>query len=213
MEKSQPLAVALADINDDKKLDALVLHKDGRLQILENAGQTDQTWKMHIRQIWTKDESPLAAHFGLWGDNGKLHVMVIWSNDIVRYALHEDGGTPRDYRRLTGRTQEARYFPIKDYAASAPIDLNGGDGRLDLFVATRQGKPRDIILMNRGHGAYWPNNEAGRPKGLTKKNVFPSAMTAADMRSTGSWELLVLTSAGELFQVDSPPYKKGKPAK
>jgi hypothetical protein len=213
LENGQPLALALADINDDKKLDALVLHKDGRLQVFENAGRTDQPWKMQVRQLWSKDESPLAAHFGPFGDNGKLHVLVIWPNDIVRFGLHDDSGPPMDYRRLTGRSREARYFPIKDFAASAPIDLNGGDGRLDLFIATRQGKPRDICLMNRGHGAFWPNNEAGRPKGLVKKNVFPAAMTAADMRGSGSWEMLVLTSTGELFQVDSPPYKKGKPAK
>lgn len=162
--------------------------------------------------MWPKDETPLAAHFGPFGDNGKLHVMVIWQNDIVRYPLHEDSGPPMDYRRLTGRAREARYFPIKDYSASAPIDLNGGDGRLDLFIATRQGKPRDICLMNRGHGAFWPNNEAGRPKGLTNKKTYPIAMTAADMRGTGNWQMLVLTSADELFQVDSPPYKKGKPA-
>jgi hypothetical protein len=213
LEKAQPLAVGLTDINADKKPDALILHKNGRLQVFENAGRTDQPWKMQVRQLWSKDELPLAAHFGPFGDNGKLHVMVIWPNDIVRYGLHDDSGPPMDYRRLTGRTREARYFPIKDYAASAPVDLNGGDGRLDLFIATRQGKPRDICLMNRGHGAFWPNNEAGRPKGLMKKNVFPAAMTAADMRGSGSWEMLVLTSAGELFQIDSPPYKKGKPAK
>lgn len=212
LEKGQPLAVTLADINDDKKPAALILHKDGRLQIFASAGRTDQPWKSQVRQLWTKDEPPLAAHFGPFGDNGKLHIMVIWPSDIIRYAVHEDGGQPMDYRRLTGRTKEARYFPIKDYAASAPIDLNGGDGRLDLFIATRQGKPRDICLMNRGHGAFWPNNEAGRPKGLSNKKTFPSAMTAADMGGSGSWEMLVLTSAGELFQVDSSPYKKGKPA-
>jgi hypothetical protein len=100
LEKSQPLAVALADINGNKRPGALILHKDGRLQICENPGRTGQPWKAQVRQLWTKDETPLAAHFGPFGDNGKLHIMVIWQNDIVRYPLHEDSGPPMDYRRF-----------------------------------------------------------------------------------------------------------------
>ena len=206
------LAVALADINADGRPDALLLTETGRLFMYENPGKPNIPWvAQKPRQLWSEKASPLAAHFGNWGDTGKLHVLVIDTNDVTRYALHEDGGPPADYTRLTGRPREARYFPIKDYAASAPIDLNGGDGRLDLFISTRTGKPRDLCLMNRGYGAFWPNNEAGLGKLLAKKKSA-SALAAADMYGDGSWELLIWTSTGELIQLDSPPYKKGKPA-
>lgn len=43
--------------------------------------------------------------------------------------------------------------------------------------------------------------------------IFPAAMIAADMRGSGRSEMRMLTSAGDLFPIDSPPYKKGKPAR
>jgi hypothetical protein len=51
-----------------------------------------------------------------------------------------------------------------------------------------------------------PSSSMNLPKQVVKGMpvVFPAAMTSADMRGSGSWEMLMLTSAGELFQIDSP---------
>lgn len=210
--KEPPLAVGLFDVTGDKHPDAVVLSATGVLDVFENPGAAGGEWKAaKPRQLWTGGDAPIAAHFGEWGDDGKPHALVVTANDITRYAL-TGTAAPADYARLTGLKRESRYFPIKDHTASVAIDLNGGDGRLDLVLFTKTGKPRDIVLMNRGYGAFWPNNEAGRPKALGGKNAFPVALAAADVYADGSRELLLLTATGELVQLDSPPYKNGKPA-
>jgi len=208
------LAIDLIDVNEDKKPDALALTQRGTLLVFENPGRTDKAWPARPpKTLWTGGERPLAAHFGDWGDNGKLHVMVIRRSDITRYALDDEGGPPAGFRRLTGETilyrGKPRYLPISEYTASAAMDRNGGDGRLDLFIATRRGTPRDMELINRGFGTYFTNTEAGftyrRGRGRPIP-LAPVAMTAADVYGDGSQEMLLITEKGDLYQFDSPPY-------
>ena len=211
------LAVALADVTDDKKPDAVALARTGELLIFQNPGVPDAAWPARppIR-LWQGGEPPLDALFGDLGDDGRLCALVIRRDNLVRYALKE-GASADDVARLTGWTPQQLaaqnwskgYFPIADYVASTVIDLSGGDGRPDVVIETGGYKSADMFLLNRGYGAFWFNNEAGLGR---KGEPRPVALTAADLYADGSQELLLLDAKGRLWQLDSPPYKGGKPA-
>ena len=91
-------------------------------------------------------------------------------------------------------------------------------GNLDLHVATRRGKPFDLELVGRGHGAFFLNTEASttilvpqegrRPRAFQPRVV---AMAPADMYGDGSFEMLLLEHDGTLWQKDSPVYVRGRP--
>ena len=223
------LAVALADVTGDGKADAVALLRSGELLVFKNPGSTDQPWPAEPpRRLWTGGEAPLAAHFdSTLGDNGKLNVIVIRMSDITRYALHDDGGPPMGFARLTGQVPSAAvggkgvratYIPMKAFQASSLLDINGGDGRADLCVATGLGKSNDIVMLNRGYGMFWVNNEGqvsagggggkGRGKGGGGGGAIV-AMTAADMNGDGSQSLLILTAGGNL--TERSPFKTGQP--
>jgi hypothetical protein len=208
------LAVTLADVTGDAKADAVALLKDGQLLAFENPGVSGGPWKARApKALWTGGEPALAAHFGDWGDNGRPHVMIIRSSEVTRYSVDDDG-PPAGIFRLTGLTLEnlakqgfsKTYFPIQAFRCSAVIDLLGSDGRPDLII--KKGG-RDIVLLNRGYGAYWFNNE-GSISGGKGGGPLPAALTAADMYNDGSQELLFTDGDGKLYQLNSPPWKKGK---
>jgi len=213
------LAVALMDATADGKPDALVLTREGMMAIYENPGK-DAPWPQKERKaVWQGGEPPLAAHIGDWGDDGTPHVMVIRASGLTRYSL---AGEAADLKRLTGEEPvfrgKPRYFPMTDYLASAAWDRSGGDGNLDLLVATRSGVPRDLELVGRGHGAFFLNTEARvaivvPQEGRRPRQFQPrvAAMAPADMYGDGSFEMLVLEENGDLWQKDSPVYVRGKP--
>jgi len=225
LEGRPVLAAALEDVTGDDKRDAVALLSDGSLIVYENPGRTDAPWReLPKRALWTGGEAPLAAHFANWGDTGKLHVMVIRPSDVTCYALHADGGPPAGIPRLTGWSLDRlaktgfskTYLPIRDFTASVAIDANGGDGRVDLCIhkTPGRGRDRDIVLMNRGYGAFLFNNEGRVPeigdlKLPVRGRTVLVAMAAADMYGDGSQELLQLYDGGRLIQVNSPPYAAG----
>ncbi len=212
------LAVALVDATADGKPDALALMCDGAMAIHANPGKTAVWPKAPQKPLWQGGDPPLAAHIGDWGDDGKPHVMVIRSSGLTRYSLT---GEQADLKRLTGEEPmfrgKPRYFPMNDFLASAAWDRSGGDGNLDLHVATRRGKPYDLELVGRGHGAFFCNREAatfirfeqgGR---IRRRQPRVVAMAPADMYGDGSLEMLVLEDSGDLWQKDSPVYVRGRP--
>ena len=214
------LAVALMDSTADGRPDALVLTRDGTMTVYGNPGK-DAAWPQKLRRaIWKAGDTPLAAHIGDWGDDGKPHVMVIRKSGLTRYSLT---GEAADLQRLTGENPmfrgKPRYFPMNDFQASAAWDRSGGDGNLDLHVVTRKGKPRDLELVGRGHGAFFLNREAGtwivikrHPKDRGRR-YQPRAvvMAGADMYGDGSFEMLIIEEDGTLWQKDSPVYVRGRP--
>ncbi|MGB2822109.1 MAG: FG-GAP-like repeat-containing protein [Phycisphaerae bacterium] len=212
------LAVGLMDATADGRPDALTVAPDGAVTVYENPGK-DAAWPRKIqRNLWSGGDAPLAAHVGDWGDDRAPHVMVIRRSGLTRYSL---GGESADLKRLTGEEPmfrgKPRYSPMDDFQASAAWDRSGGDGNLDLHVATRRGKPFDLELVGRGHGAFFCNTEAstfvryldnGRWRGRQPR---VTAMAPADMYGDGSFEMLVVEESGDLWQKDSPVYVRGKP--
>ena len=220
LSKRDVLAVALMDATGNRKPDALVLGRDGAMTIYRNLGK-DAAWPpLPPRPIWKGGDPPLAAHIGDWGDDGSPHILVIRASGLTRYSL---AGKAADLERLTGTKPmyrgKPRYFPMNDFLASAAWDRSGGDGNLDLHVVTRKGKPRDLELIGRGHGAFFLNGEAGtwiivkrHPKDRGRRfQPRVAAMAPADMYQDGSSEMLILEEDGTLWQKDSPIYVRGKP--
>lgn len=209
------LAVHLADVSGDGLADALALTVDGRLYVFTQPaeGAATKTWPPRPpRALWTGGgDPPLAAHFGAWGDDAALYVMVVRAADVMRYALSDGAAAPADFLRLTGEPAQTRGkpgpLPIRDFAASAVIDLHGGDARPDLFIAVRSPVPRDFALINRGFGAYFVDPDARllRPAEGRPRRVRAAAMTAANMDGRGAQSLLVIDDTGAVMQVDSPP--------
>jgi len=214
------LAVALMDATADGRPDALALARDGTMTVYENPGK-DAAWPQRLRKsIWKGGDPPLAAHIGDWGDDHTPHVLVIRASGLTRYSL---AGQAADLRRLTGETPmfrgKPRYFPMNDFQASAAWDRNGGDGNLDLHVVTRRGKPYDLELVGRGHGAFFLNREA-HTRVIIKRHPRDrgrgyqprvAAMAPADIYGDGSFEMLILEENGTLWQKDSPVYVRGRP--
>jgi hypothetical protein len=129
-------------------------------------------------------------------------------------------GEGADFQRLTGIAEpqfrgQPRHFPIDDFRASVAWDRNGGDGHLDLLIATRRGGAHDLELIGRGHGAFFHNTEGrvavplkGKPRAHSPKTL---AMAPADMDGNGMQAMLILEENGDLWVNPSPFYSRGSP--
>ena len=209
LRRQDVLAVGLMDVTGDGQPEALVLQRDGTVTVSRNPGK-DVAWaRLLQKRIWTNGDPPLAAHFGAWGEGKTPHVMVVRESGLTRYSL---SGEAADLNRLIGFTPmnqgKPRHFPMPDFLASAAWDRNGGDGHLDLLVASKRGRPVDLEIIGRGHGAFFWNIE-GRVSWRPLRDTV--AMTGADMYGDGSQELLLLERDGTLWQKDSPVHVGGKP--
>jgi hypothetical protein len=204
------VAESLIDINGDAKPDAVVLLADGRLLTFTNLGLPDQPWTKGTPRKLTQAAPPLAAVFGDFGDNGKPHAIVVTPGGITRHPIDADAGSaPADFERLTGErlaSQKGFAEPLKD-AGAAVLDLNG-DKRPDVIVVTDTG---NLVLVNRGFGAFLIDPDAGRPlaaegdKPLPAKITPATAWAAADLAGDGTDDVLVLTEDGRLLSIDNPP--------
>jgi hypothetical protein len=209
--KVRPLAAALMDVTGDGKPDALLLAASGELCVSENPGTADGEWKAQPpRALWKDAEAPITAAFGDWGDTGKPHVIAIWPNKVVRYALDAAGGPPTDFEGLTG-TALTKYAKegLKNVLATV-LDING-DGRPDLFLFA---DGLGLMVINRGFGAFMVNPKAGLPLVSSPQAKVPFALTAttpwaaADVDGDRFDDLLILAEDGTLYEVKNTP--KGK---
>jgi hypothetical protein len=204
------VAESLIDINGDAKPDAAVLLADGQLLTFTNLGLPDQPWTKGTPRKLTQAAPPLAAVFGDFGDNGKPHAIVVTPGGITRHPIDADAGSaPADFERLTGErlaSQKGFAEPLKA-AGAAVLDLNG-DKRPDVIVV---GDGGDLVLVNRGFGAFLIDPDASRPlaaegdKPLPAKITPSTAWTTADLAGDGTDDVLVLTEDGRLLAIDNPP--------
>lgn len=214
------IAMGAGDSNGDGKADVAVLSRSGRMVVCDYGGGT---WKASSAQLWKDDKEALAAAFANdFGDDGRLHVMVVREDGISRYAADPGaGGGVSDFKRLTGIPLSAYSLigtPIKPLL-TASYDYDGL-GRTDFIVVTEAG---GIALANRGHGAFLVNrfaHEQFRPGGrdiklpkLPFEPTLTGVLTAPGRqvqmqpkRKRGN--LLVLTEQGELWEMENERVKK-----
>jgi len=207
LSKYNLLAVALVDATGDKKVDAVAVTKDGKLLVFENPGSPDQLWKAQPpKALWQGGDEVLAAEIADWYCDGTLSVMVTTDNDLYCYAF--DGRPRDDFFRLVGQKKESfpyrgkpRHYPLSavgGFKGMLALDVNGGDGRPDVWVIPGNFGVYTLHLVNAGYGCFAWNTEGSIEKGV--------AWTPADIYDDGSQELLVVTDKGQLFQIDSPPF-------
>jgi hypothetical protein len=225
------LAVALADATGDKRPDAIVLLKTGKLIVLENPGAADKPWAASSKTLWEGGEAAEAVAFSSdWGDDEQLYAMVVrekdivsgvwtpssrpagWSyamvvreKDIVRYAIGPKGGAPAGFQRLTGMSLDTyKGLGSKGLKAIAAVacDLDG-NGKADFLVLTEEG---GVALSNRGFGTFMVNDLV-HPE--FKK--LPFKLTATTLLAPGALQggkaprqnLFVLAEDGQLFEMDN----------
>jgi hypothetical protein len=199
--KQKPFAAALLDVNGDQKPDALFLSATGELRVYENPGDPAKLWNARPpKQLWTDPEPPIFAAFGDFGDNGKVHVVVVSKAGIVRYPVDADGGPPADLKRLTGSvlSKNEKYKDGLKNPWGAALHMSDSP-RPDLFVSTDAGS---LLLVSRGFGAFLMDENAAPDIRTANPNLRGPA-TAADIRGRGVDDLLVIGDDGALYEIDN----------
>ena len=217
--ESEWLAVTLADATGDKRPDAIVLLKNGRLLTAADPAAPGKPGSLASRVLWQDGPPPVGAVFSTqWGDNGELHVLVIRPAGITCYAAGPTPGPPADFQRLTG----VPFDIYKDFGGPplrlllAMADDYDGNGRDDLVVVTEGG---GITLANRGFGAFLINGFAHKQFHSTLErpikwtNPFPFRFTSATVAAPGPKanpktnrrNLLVVTEDGKVYEVGNAP--------
>jgi hypothetical protein len=215
--ESDWLAVALADATGDKKADVVVLLKTGKLLRLENPGTVEGDWAPKEQALWDRPEPPVAAAFSAdWGDNGELHALVVWGNDLVRYTAGPTAASPADYSRLTGAAfsscKELAGKPVKVTLAT-PFDYDG-DGRQDFLLVAETG---GLVMINRGfgvfmahqnvHAGFFPKGEPRLPFAVTP-NMLTAPGKVKNPKSPDT-NVLLLAPDGRLFEL-AAVHEEGK---
>jgi hypothetical protein len=195
------LAAALIDVTGDKRPDAVLVMTNGQCQVLENPGDGDQPWRARPATSLWKESPPAAAYVGDWGDSGQPHVLAVWPDRIVRYALDESDSPPASIERLTGveLRKHRRYGAGLARLRAVPMDLNG-DGRRDLFVVCDAGQ---FALVNRGLGTFLFDDDTGAPFTPSESARLPFRFTATTLWAAasavgGADDLLVLADDGSV---------------
>ncbi len=203
------VACALADATGDKKADALVLLKSGRLLVFENPGGTGVS--PVAKQLWEGGEPPLAAAFSAdWGEEGELCVLVVRASDIIRYQVSGKGGPPANFQRLTGIALSAYKGlggkPPKPIFAVA-FDYDGNE-KADYLILTEGG---GLALVNRGYGSFLATDTLHMHFHATGDKKLPFAVADIAAAAPGripegpapAQNLLVLLNDGRLFELDN----------
>jgi len=206
----EALAGTIADVDGDGRAEVLVLTRDGRLFVLRSAGEGARWACAQTVRLW-KDAAPAVhAAFGDYGDDGRLHAMVLHENGPVCYAL-EEGRAPADFARLTGERLSAYDREGRGFrgALAAGADVTG-DGRADYLIIAEK---FSLLLLNRGGGAFFASAQGAQhlcpaeaPPGapaLVGGTILARTRGADGRRD----HLLALLKDGRLLELTNPEPK------
>ncbi|MCX7591909.1 MAG: VCBS repeat-containing protein [Kiritimatiellae bacterium] len=202
------LAIAVADVSEDKREDVVLLTRSGELLVLHNPGPPFVNWQRKERRLWREEKATAACFSCEWGEDGKLSCLVVTDKGIFRYSILSQELEPATLRELTGI--EKLDLPG---GGGLPLHLENflvldfdGNNRLDVMFLTGDS---GVTLFNRGFGAFLPEYTAHlgiRPQ-PPKKLPFQVNRTtrfAPSPRCSGAPprpNLFVLTSDGVLYEV------------
>jgi hypothetical protein len=132
---SGPVAVALADLNGDKKLDLLALNRnDKTLTVMPGNG--DGTFGQ--AQTYTLANHPRALFVGDFNGDSNADVAIV--SDCGQHACTQAGSLDIWLGNGDGTLTESTSYPV----GYAPVSITGGDlrgtGHIDLIVANACGE-------------------------------------------------------------------------
>ncbi|MBM4038077.1 MAG: VCBS repeat-containing protein [Planctomycetes bacterium] len=210
------LASALADATGDKKPDALVLLKSGKLIVFDNpcgtgvSPVTKQLWREPVAGNG-RGEAPLAAAFSAeWGEEGELCVLAVREGGVTRYEVGGKGGAAANFERLTGAPLAAYKGlggrALKPLVAVA-FDYDGNE-KADYLILTEGG---GLALVNRGYGSFLATDTlhshfhatADKKLSFAVNDIAAAAPGRIPEGPAPAQNLLVLLHDGRLFEMDS----------
>ena len=211
--KDVPLAVTLISAGYSRRPNVYFLTASGRLQVIKppsssrSSKSKSKSWRAEpAKQLWPADSPAIAAEFGNFGENSRLHVLAVREGGVTRYSLDAAGGPPADFERLTGvdlKKYYQRYAGGFKNPLVTALNVNG-DHRRDLLIVCDTG---GMLMVNRGYGAFLCDYDSGgeiatHPKAAPKLKLTPQTpWTSADLHRDGRDDLLVLTADGTLYEV------------
>ena len=172
--------VHLADVDGDRRLDALTANSQG---IFLLRGSRDATFAAQLSTFAAGSRANWVATGDVDGDEDTDLVVTNEESDDVSVLLGDGDGN-----FLQAEQQRVGEHPQAQIAA----DLNG-DGHLDLAVANRTSD--DVsILLGRGSGTFLPQQRYA-------VGDSPNSLTAADVDRDGDLDLAVTSEGSQTVSV------------
>ena len=197
-----PVSAALADLNDDKKLDLIAVNK-GDKTVTVLLGNGDGTFQSAL--TYSLQNSPAALAVGDFNADGKIDLAV--AGDCGSTACVRPGQLTLmlgagDGSFSTGASYSVGYGPVSVAAG----DING-DGILDLVVANACGddssckaKGTATVLLGNGQGVFQPGTEISlgmSPSSLALGDLAGRKVLDLAVAYRGDNQVAILTGKGD----------------
>lgn len=190
-----PVAVALADLNGDKKIDLIAVNQNGKtLMVLPGMGKG----KFGEPQTYALAASPRALFVGDFNGDGRPDVAI--ATDCGRKACSEPGSLDIWLGRADGKLALAQSYMV----GYSPDSIAGGDlrgtGHLDLLVANRCGD--DGSCKSKGTASLLKGDGKGRfgDGGEIELGNAPSAIAIGNVSGNGL-DLIVAEGGTNIVEV------------
>jgi Ca2+-binding RTX toxin-like protein len=202
-------APALADLDGDGDLDAVVGERDGTLRYFQNTGSASAP--VYVQQTGAanpfngldvgRHSAPALAD--LDGD-GDLDAVVGTNDGMLRYFQNTGSASAPVYAQQAGTANPFNGIDVGSYSAPTLADLDG-DGDLDAVVGERDGTLR--YFQNTGSAAapvYVPQTGTANPFNGIDVGTYPTP-TLADLNGDGILDAAVGVMHGILGYFIVPP--------